>query len=152
MSLFKKKPLLPKQWQTPVSGEIIPLSSLPDQVFAEGMMGAGFAIKATENVITSPINGEVTSVFPGGHALTFVSENGCEFLMHIGIDSVGLKGEGFKSIVTGQQKISIGDPLVEVDFELLNTKLPDSSVIIVFTNIDEGEVHMNTHQLAWKKL
>ncbi len=152
MSLFKKKPLLPEHWQMPVTGEIIPLSELPDQVFAEKMMGAGFAIKASDNLVRSPINGTVNSIFPGGHALTMTSDNGCELLIHIGIDSVGLKGEGFSAKVERGATTKLGDPLVEVDFKQLEEKLPDSAVIIVFVNIEDGDVYFDCdkQQLDWK--
>ncbi len=149
MSMFKKSPLLPKDWRMPIEGEVIPLSDLPDQMFAEGMMGAGFAIKAAESLVRSPVNGEIVSIFPGGHAMAMVTDNGCELLIHVGIDSVGLKGEGFTPMVESGKKVSIGEPLVDVDFALLDSRLVDSSVVIVFTEIEEGRVEVSGEKLTW---
>lgn len=161
MSIFNKlfgsknveiinEPLLPRDWIMPIAGEVIPLSELPDQAFAEGMMGAGFAINASKNTVCSPVNGEIVSLFPGGHALAMITDNGCELLIHIGIDTVGLKGEGFKPLSEQGAQVKIGDPLVEVDFDLLAEKVPNSSVIIVFTEIKDGEIIADNQQLKRK--
>ena len=80
----------------PVKGKIIPFKEVPDEVFSAGMMGNGFAILPEDGNFVSPVDGEVISVFPTKHAIGIKSNSGVEILIHVGIDTVNLKGEGLK--------------------------------------------------------
>ncbi|MEK4042552.1 beta-glucoside-specific PTS transporter subunit IIABC [Paenibacillus sp. FSL H8-0048] len=100
---------------SPMNGEIKPLSLVPDPAFSEEMMGKGFAIQPTEGRAVSPVNGTVISVSKSGHAIGLVSDLGAEMLIHIGIDTVRLKGQFFSPKVQAGAKVSVGDLLMEFD-------------------------------------
>lgn len=99
------------------AGKLVPLEDVPDQVFAQRMMGDGYAIELTENTIVSPVDGEVILVFPTGHAFGLKTEDGVELLLHLGIDTVELNGEGFVGQVKQGDKVKAGDVLTIMDLE-----------------------------------
>ncbi len=120
----------------PVSGEVIDIKDIPDPVFAEKMMGDGFGIKPTSNEIVSPIDGEVVSVFPTNHAVGLKTKEGIEVLIHVGIDTVNLKGEGFTSNIKAGDKVLAGDLLLTVDFDGIKGKVPSIITPVIFTAIE----------------
>ncbi len=120
----------------PVTGEIIDIKDLPDPVFAEKMMGDGFGIKPESNEIVSPVDGEVVSVFPTNHAVGLKTKEGIEVLIHVGIDTVNLKGEGFSSNVNAGDKVNAGDVLLTVDFDSIKSKVPSIITPVIFTAIE----------------
>lgn len=132
LNLFKKK----ETFKTPIKGELIAITEVNDQVFSQKMMGDGFAIIPSENTVISPLSGTVDVVFPTKHAIGIKSNTGIEFIIHIGIDTVKLNGEGFTSYVEQGQKISQGEKLVTFDLDLIKTKGYDTSVIVIFPNND----------------
>ena len=99
----------------PVSGTILDITDVPDPVFAGQHMGPGFAVDPTSGEFTSPIDGEVTLVAPTLHAVGLKAGNGAEILVHIGIDTAELKGDGFTVHVHEGDTVSVGDPLLTVD-------------------------------------
>ncbi|WP_146171281.1 PTS glucose transporter subunit IIA, partial [Saccharospirillum sp. MSK14-1] len=103
----------------PIAGAVIPLELVPDPVFAEKMVGDGISIDPVENILRAPFNGEVIQLPASGHALTVRAENGLEVLMHIGIDTVLLKGEGFKPMVKIGDHVVQGQPLIEFDADFI---------------------------------
>jgi PTS system D-glucosamine-specific IIC component len=123
----------------PISGEIHPITDVPDQVFSGKMMGDGFAILPSEGVVVSPIKGEVLNVFPTKHAIGLRSDSGREILIHFGIDTVSLKGEGFTAFVTEGDRVEPGQKLLEVDLEAVGAKVPSLMTPIIFTNLNDGE-------------
>lgn len=98
-------------------GEIVTLENVPDPVFSQKMMGDGLAISVTESAIVSPVDGTVTMVFPTKHALGITTSEGVEILLHIGIDTVQLKGEGFEVLVTEGDVVHVGDALMSIDVD-----------------------------------
>ena len=132
LNLFKKK----ETFKTPIKGELIAITEVNDQVFSQKMMGDGFAIIPSENTVISPLSGTVDVVFPTKHAIGIKSNTGIEFIIHIGIDTVKLNGEGFTSYVKQGQKISQGEKLVTFDLDLIKSKGYDTSVIVIFPNND----------------
>lgn len=130
---------LAPEWVMPLSGEILPLSAVPDEAFASGAMGAGFAIQPTNHQVVSPVNGTIVSVFPTKHAIGIEADNGLEILLHIGIDTVKLNGEGFTAHVQDGQKIKAGDLLLTVDFAQIGDKVPSIMTPIIFTALTNGE-------------
>ena len=132
LNLFKKK----ETFKTPIKGELIAITEVNDQVFSQKMMGDGFAIIPSENTVISPLSGTVDVVFPSKHAIGIKSNTGIEFIIHIGIDTVKLNGEGFTSYVEQGQKISQGEKLVTFDLDLIKSKGYDTSVIVIFPNND----------------
>lgn len=130
LSIFSKKLKL----KSITSGNVIKLSEVPDQVFSAGLVGEGFAVDITDGNIASPVDGEIIQVFPTGHALGIKSDSGVEILVHIGIDTVELKGEGFDIKVQKGQKVSAGDILVVADIDFIREKGKSTVTPIIFTN------------------
>lgn len=120
----------------PLAGEIIDLSEVPDQVFAEKMMGDGFGIKPSDGLVLSPVKGTVHNTFPTKHALGLVSEDGLEILIHVGLDTVNLKGQGFEMLVTEGDLVEVGTPLLKVDLPYIEANAKSSITPIVFTNLE----------------
>ena len=103
--LFSKKEENTNDFAAVVSGKIIPLTAVNDDVFSKGMMGTGVAIVPDDDVIVAPCDGEVTMLFPTMHAFGMKNEDGLEILVHIGIDTVSMGGKGFTQKVTTNQKV-----------------------------------------------
>ncbi len=97
----------------PIKGKVIPLSEVPDEAFAQEILGKGVAICPEEGRAVAPCNGEITLVFDTKHAISLVSEQGAELLIHIGLDTVNLRGEHFDVKVSQGDKVKAGDVLVE---------------------------------------
>lgn len=119
---------------SPLKGEVVPLNQVKDATFAKGILGDGVAIAPAGGVVVSPIDGEVKVAFPTGHAYGLASASGVEILIHIGMDTVELNGEGFKPLVKTGDKVRKGQPLVEVDWELLKSKGYEIVTPVVVSN------------------
>ena len=117
-------------------GEVINIEDVKDPVFSQKMMGDGFAVEPENGHIVSPVAGKVTSVFPTKHALGLVTDNGLEVLVHIGLDTVSLKGKPFEVKVSEGQTVAAGDLLVEADLDAIRAAGRETSTIVVFTNAD----------------
>lgn len=123
----------------PVKGKVFDVESVSDPVFSTEISGKGLAIAPTEGLVTSPVNGVVSSIFPTKHAVAITSDNGAEILIHIGIDTVKLNGRHFSSKLKNGDTVRIGDPLVTFDLNALKDKKIDTSVIMVVTNSSDYE-------------
>ena len=121
------------------NGELVNISQVPDEVFSSKMMGDGFAMKTTDGIILSPVEGTIVTVFPTKHAVAINSVDGREVLIHLGVDTVNLKGEGFETFVEENQKVKVGDKLVKMDVDFIEKNAKSSMPIVVFTNLAEGE-------------
>ncbi|WP_053364900.1 glucose-specific PTS transporter subunit IIBC [Bacillus sp. FJAT-27245] len=124
---------------SPLKGEIKPITDVPDQVFAGKMMGDGFAIEPSEGLVVSPVDGKVINLFPTKHAIGILSNSGKEILIHVGIDTVNLKGEGFETIVKENELVKKGQPLLRFDLDFIKKNATSTITPIVFTNLHEGE-------------
>lgn len=122
---------------SPLSGMVIPIENIPDPVFAGKMVGDGIGIDPTDNTLKSPINGEVIQIHSAKHAITLQSNDGTEILMHIGIDTVKLKGEGFKALVSVGDKVEAGEPLIEFDMDLLAVKATSLVTPVLILNSEK---------------
>lgn len=120
----------------PIEGEIIPIEKVPDQVFSEKMLGDGFAIVPTGNKVFAPISGEIKVLFPTLHAVAIETAEGLELLIHIGIDTVELKGEGFTGHVKVGDMVKQGDLLITFDSEIIKSKATSIITPILITNMD----------------
>lgn len=118
----------------PLKGRVIPLTQVKDKAFSSEALGKGIAILPEENLIHSPVNGEVVSLFPTNHAIGIKTDYGIEVLVHVGIDTVELEGKYFTSLVKLGDKVSIGDPVIKADFESIAKEGYDTTVITVVTN------------------
>lgn len=123
----------------PLKGEIKPITEVPDQVFAGKMMGDGFAIVPAEGTVVSPVNGKIVNLFPTKHAIGILSDTGREILIHVGIDTVNLKGQGFETLVSENDIVEQGQPLLKVDLNYIKEHATSTITPIVFTNLAEGE-------------
>ena len=101
----------------PLAGWLTPLEEVPDPVFAERMMGDGFAIDPIESVLRAPVDAQVLSIPETGHAVTLLLENGAELLIHIGLETVALGGRGFRALVSAGARVKASDPLIEFDLD-----------------------------------
>lgn len=124
---------------SPIAGELKPLSEVPDQVFAGKMMGDGFAIVPTDGLVVSPVAGTIVTLFPTKHALGIQSDSGREILIHVGIDTVKLAGEGFEALVAQGDRVEKGQPLLKVDIDYIQEHATSIITPIIFTNLFEGE-------------
>ena len=131
-----------KEFAMPIDGKIIPLSEVPDDVFAQGMMGAGFGIIPTGDTVYSPFDGKVVSVFPTKHAIGLVTDTGVEVLIHVGLDTVKLKGEGFDLLVEEGQLLQSGDALLKLDLAYLGANSTSMITPVIFTNLENAQLHM----------
>jgi len=134
----------------PISGEIISLDNVADEVFSQKMMGDGFAIEPENGDLYSPIDGIITSVFPTKHAITIRSNSGVDILIHFGLDTVNLKGEGFKTYVKQGDSVSAGDKLLEVNIEEIRTKVPSIVVLIIFIELNGKKFSYNALKVKAK--
>ena len=119
---------------SPLEGEIVPLSEVPDAVFSQGIMGPGAAIKPSGSVVYAPGTGTVAVAQTTGHAFGLQLDNGLEILIHVGIDTVQMKGDGFDVAVTKGQEVQQGDLLVTVDFDKVRAAGFDTTTVVSVTN------------------
>ncbi|WP_294393396.1 PTS glucose transporter subunit IIA [uncultured Clostridium sp.] len=120
----------------PVDGKSLPLSETPDPVFAQKMAGDGLAMEPTGDVIVAPADGELTLVFNTKHAFAITLDNGVELLVHIGIETVSLNGEGFEQLVEQGTRVKAGDPIIKIDREFIKSKGLPLTTPVLITNPD----------------
>ena len=126
-----------EQIKSPLTGDIIPLKDVEDEVFASGVAGQGFAIRPSEGIVKAPCDGSVTVVFPSKHAIGLTSENGVEILIHIGLNTVMMAGEGFEVLVSQGDQIKEGQPMLRFDPEFIHKKGYSLTSPILVTNADD---------------
>lgn len=124
---------------SPIKGEIKPITEVPDAVFSGKMMGDGFAIVPAEGTVVSPVDGKIVNMFPTKHAIGILSDSGREILIHVGIDTVNLKGQGFEALVAENDRVEAGQPLLKVDLDYIEKNATSIITPIVFTNLQQGE-------------
>ena len=122
------------EFVSPVEGKVMELSEVEDKVFSQGSMGNGFAVELTSGTVRAPFSGEVTVVFPTGHAIGMKRADGLEVLIHIGMDTVELNGKGFSLKVKQGDYVSAGDVLVEVDLDYIKSEGKSLVSPVVFPN------------------
>ena len=121
------------------NGELLDITKVPDEVFSTKMMGDGFAIKSNDGIIVSPVDGKIGVVFETKHAIIIESTEGKEILIHLGIDTVNLKGEGFEVFVNVGDEVKAGDKLVKMDVEFIEANAKSSISPVIFTNLESDE-------------
>ena len=128
------------KFHMPIKGEYKDISETPDKVFAEGTVGPGFAIEPEEGKVYAPFRGTVSVLFPGGHAVGLKDPKGLEVLIHIGLDTVNMKGEGFTTHVSQNEVVKKGDLLVEFDIEKIKEKADSVMSPVAFSGHESLEV------------
>lgn len=120
--------------QSPLVGHVKDLSQAQDPVFAQGVMGQGLVIEPTDGELLAPINGVVSAIFPTKHAIGLISDEGVELLMHIGMDTVNLNGQGFTAHVKQGDRVSVGDALISFDIEMIKAAGYSVDTPVIVTN------------------
>ena len=120
-------------------GELIPLSEVPDPVFAQKMAGDGAAVIVKGNTIVAPADGELSLVFKTKHAFAMTLDNGLEILVHIGVDTVSLDGEGFEQLAEQGKKVKAGTPIIKIDRDFILGKGLSLATPILITNVDNAK-------------
>lgn len=118
---------------SPVSGKLIAIETVKDPTFAQKILGDGFAVIPSDGIIKAPADGHIEMAYETGHAVGMTTENGCELIIHVGIDTVALGGAGFELLVKNGQNVKKGDVLIRVDLETLEKEGKDPTVMVIFT-------------------
>ena len=121
----------------PTSGVVIPLEDIPDEVFSEGILGKGCGVEPTGDTIVAPFNGKVIQIADTKHAIGLVSESGIELLVHIGLETVDMNGDGFKSLVKVGDIVKCGQPLLSFSIPKIKAAGHNTTVAVVVTNTDD---------------
>lgn len=121
---------------SPANGNIVNLSKVPDKMFSEGIVGKGIAIDPTDDIIKSPINGKIKLIFNTNHAFIITGKRGIELLVHIGINTIALNGDGFKRLVNEGDFVKVGDPIIEIERQKIIDKGYELTTPVVITNVD----------------
>ena len=124
---------------SPITGNADDLSAVPDEAFAGRMMGDGAAVTPTDAIITAPEDGEVAFVFDTKHAIGFETESGVELLIHVGVDTVSLNGEGFEVFVENGQKVKKGEPMMKINIPYLTEHAPSLCSPVLCTDLDDNQ-------------
>ncbi|MEB7426117.1 beta-glucoside-specific PTS transporter subunit IIABC [Enterococcus faecalis] len=132
--------------QAPVQGQLVSLDQINDEVFASQQMGKTLAIYPTEEQIVSPGNGQVTALYPTHHAIGLKLDNGVEILLHIGINTVELKGRGFETFVKAGERVRLGQKLLSFDKQIIQAAGYDPTVLVIVTNTAEMAIIETTKQ------
>lgn len=137
LNIFKKS----YELLAPVSGKLLALSEVPDQVFANKMAGDGIAIAAEGDLVLAPAEGKLSFIFRTNHAFGMALANGVEILVHVGIDTVTLNGEGFERLVSEGASLRAGDPVLRIQREILVQKGMSMITPVVISNVNKvGEL------------
>ena len=124
---------------SPVNGVAADLSTVPDEAFAGRMMGDGALVVPEDSVVAAPEDGEVCFVFDTKHAIGFITDSGISLLIHVGIDTVKLNGEGFEVLVENGQKVKKGDPMLKINLEYLKKNAPSIATPVICTELGENQ-------------
>ena len=126
----------------PFSGKLVPLSEVPDETFASGVLGEGIAIEPSDGLFCSPVDGTVETIAETKHAIGFAADNGLEILVHVGLETVSLNGEGFEILVKEGDRVKAGQPVAKADLALIRERgLKTITSIVLTGGADEKELH-----------
>lgn len=133
--MFKKKK--DNDLYAPVIGETIALENVPDKMFADKLMGEGIGFNFDGNIVCAPCDGKISMIANTLHAFGITAVNGAEILVHIGLDTVELKGQGFKALVGVEEKVKKGTPIIEIDRDFMKQNNVNLITPMIITNSDE---------------
>lgn len=150
--IFHKKDVLKEEFlYAPMTGNVKKLEEVPDPMFAERMIGDGIAVEPEEGIVVAPIDGEVIEVFPTKHAIGMRGASGLECLIHIGLETVTLDGEGFEVFVKQGDRIKAGTRLVQVNLDILKERAISAITPVIITNgdvVDSIDISETTEAIA----
>ena len=125
----------------PVSGQAVPLGEVPDEVFAEGMAGEGGAIvPGASGEAVAPVSGALVKLFEGGHAFGIETDEGVELIVHVGLDTIEMRGNGFEKLATEGDRVEAGQPIVRFDLDEIRNSGYDPVTPVVVTNAEDHPV------------
>jgi PTS system N-acetylglucosamine-specific IIC component len=127
----------------PLEGKVVPLSTVPDPTFAEQIMGPGVAIEPTGGVVVAPADGTVGATFDTSHAIALVLEDGTELLVHVGIDTVQMKGDGFRTLVAKGDRVTVGTPLLEFDLKKIAAAGHPAITPVIVLNNENAQIEFS---------
>ena len=136
--IFKKKEKTIVTIYSPMNGKVIELKEVPDEAFAQKMVGDGCAIEPDRGIICSPIDGQLMNIFPTNHAIIFETIDGLEMIIHFGIDTVKLDGKGFQKL-REPGPIKIGDEIIKYDLDDIKDGVPSTRSPIIINNMEKVE-------------
>ena len=136
--IFKKKEKTIVTIYSPMNGKVIELKDVPDEAFAQKMVGDGCAIEPDKGIICSPIDGQLMNIFPTSHAIIFETIDGLEMIVHFGIDTVKLEGKGFQKL-REPGSIKIGDEIVKYNLDEIKDGVPSTRSPIIINNMEKVE-------------
>ena len=136
--IFKKKEKIVVTIYSPINGKVIELKEVPDEAFAQKMVGDGCAIEPDKGIICSPIDGQLMNIFPTNHAIIFETIDGLEMIVHFGIDTVKLDGKGFQKL-REPGPIKIGDEIVKYNLDDIKDGVPSTRSPIIINNMEKVE-------------
>ena len=136
--IFKKKEKTIVTIYSPINGKVIELKEVPDEAFAQKMVGDGCAIEPDKGIICSPIDGQLMNIFPTNHAIIFETIDGLEMIVHFGIDTVKLEGKGFQKL-REPGPIKIGDEIIKYDLDDIKDGVPSTRSPIIINNMEKVE-------------
>ncbi|MEG0365528.1 MAG: PTS glucose transporter subunit IIA [Coprobacillus sp.] len=147
MSLFKRKKNV---ILSPTTGQLLCIEDVEDPVFSSGAMGGGFAIEPSDNQIFAPIDGTISSIFPTKHAITIEGKQGLKLLIHIGLDTGELNGQGFDLKVVEGDRISKGDIIGNVDFDFIKNQGKGKTIVVIILE-SETKLTVNNQEVKAKQ-
>ena len=136
--IFKKKEKIIVTIYSPINGKVIELKEVPDEAFAQKMVGDGCAIEPDKGTICSPIEGQLMNIFPTNHAIIFETIDGLEMIVHFGIDTVKLDGKGFQKL-RELGPIKVGDEIVKYNLDEIKDNVPSTRSPIIINNMEKVE-------------
>ena len=136
--IFKKKEKIIVTIYSPINGKVIELKEVPDEAFAQKMVGDGCAIEPDKGIICSPIDGQLMNIFPTNHAIIFETIDGLEMIVHFGIDTVKLDGKGFQKL-REPGPIKVGDEIVKYNLDEIKDGVPSTKSPIIINNMEKVE-------------
>ncbi|ALQ42277.1 PTS sugar transporter subunit IIA [Fusobacterium polymorphum] len=136
--IFKKKEKTVVTIYSPMNGKVIELKEVPDEAFAQKMVGDGCAIEPDKGIICSPIDGQLMNIFPTNHAIIFETIDGLEMIVHFGIDTVKLDGKGFQKL-REPGPIKVGDEIVKYNLDEIKDNVPSTRSPIIINNMEKVE-------------
>ena len=136
--IFKKKEKIIVTIYSPINGKVIELKEVPDEAFAQKMVGDGCAIEPDKGIICSPIDGQLMNIFPTNHAIIFETIDGLEMIVHFGIDTVKLDGKGFQKL-REPGPIKVGDEIIKYNLDEIKDNVPSTRSPIIINNMEKVE-------------